>query len=111
MGGGGFDWGRGWSIQPSGLTPLHQNKSSINGAPQNPTETDPRAREVTRTQHSAKNANGIFEISVSRGFGKAVICHVFVETNLTIFNAEENCSATLATERAHINRYYTILTD
>ena len=35
--------------------------------PQNPTETDPRASEVTQTRKSAKNENGIFGISASRG--------------------------------------------
>ena len=35
--------------------------------------------EVIRTQNSAKPKNGIFRISVSRGFRKYIICHVFGE--------------------------------
>ena len=50
--------------------------------PQNPTETDPRASEVTQTQKSAKNENGIFGISASRGFRKVIICHVFGEKKI-----------------------------
>ena len=48
-------------------------------APKNPTETDPRAPEVTWTQNSAKKENGIFGISASRGNRTIVICHVFCE--------------------------------
>ena len=59
---------------------------SIHG-PQNPTKTDPRAAEVTRTQKpkigtkigKKNNENGIFGISASRGFRKIIICHVFGE--------------------------------
>ena len=38
--------------------------------------------EVTRTKISAKSANGIFGISVSRGSRKIIICHVFGQENL-----------------------------
>ena len=38
------------------LTP--KKKRLNRRAPQNPTETEPRALEVTRTQNSAKNENG-----------------------------------------------------
>ena len=55
--------------------------------PQNPTETDPRALEVTQTQKSAKNE--IFGFSVSRGFRKVIICHIFGEKKLTIFDAQK----------------------
>ena len=56
------------------LEPPPKKKGLIDG-PQNPTETDPQASEVTQTQNSAKNENGIFGISASRGFRKNIICH------------------------------------
>ena len=40
-------------MQGSGWSPP-QNKSSIDGPPKNPTETKPRAPEVTCTRNSAK---------------------------------------------------------
>ena len=50
--------------------------------PQNPTEIDPTASEVIETQKSATmNENGTFGISVSRGFRKVIICHIFGEKN------------------------------
>ena len=45
--------------------------------------------EVTRTQNSAKNENGIFGISVSRGFRKTAFAMYLVEPKSTIFNAEK----------------------
>ena len=57
--------------------------------PQNPTDTDPRASEVTQTQKLAKNENGIFGISASRGLRKIIICQIFGKKNLTIFNAQK----------------------
>ena len=57
--------------------------------PQNPTENDPRASEVTQTQKSAKNENGIFGISALRGFRKVIICHTFGEKKMTIFRAQK----------------------
>ena len=53
--------------------------------PQNPTETDPQASEVTQTQKSGKKENGIFGISASRGFRKVIICHVFGEKKIDQF--------------------------
>ena len=64
----------GGSIEPSGRTPPPKG-AQLTG-PQNPTETDPRASEVTQTQKSAKNENGIFGISASREFRKVIICRV-----------------------------------
>ena len=60
-------------------------------APQNPTETDHRATEVTQTQNSAKkkNENGIFGISASRAFRKVIICHLFGGKKNTMFNAQK----------------------
>ena len=58
---------------------------SIDAPPQNPTETDPQAPEVIQTRNSAKNENGIFGISASRGFRKVIICLGFGETNLPSF--------------------------
>ena len=47
-----------------------------------PTETNPWALELTRTQNSAKNENGIFGISAPRGSREVIICRVFDEKNL-----------------------------
>ena len=69
----------GGAIQPLWLAP--PQKGSIDGPPESPTETEPRAPEVTRTQNSAKNENGIFGISASRRFRKFTICCVFGEKN------------------------------
>ena len=68
------------------LDPPHSpKKGSIEG----PTETDPRAPGVTRAQKMAKkNEDGILGISTSRGFRKVIICHVFGEIFLPIFNAQ-----------------------
>ena len=61
--------------------------------PQNPTKTDPWSPEVTRTQDSAKNENGIFGISASRGFRTVIICHVFgAKKKLIVFNALKKLS-------------------
>ena len=46
-------------------------------------ETDPRASDVTQTQQWAKNENGLFGISASRGFTKVIICHIFVSRQLS----------------------------
>ena len=54
-------------------------------APQNPTETDPRAPELTWTPNSAKNENGIFAISASRRFRKVIACHVFGGEKIAYF--------------------------
>ena len=59
--------GGGTSMQPSGQPPP---KKALLTAPQSPTETDPWAPEVTQTQISAKNENGIFGITAWRGFRK-----------------------------------------
>ena len=66
-----------------------KKQGSIDRPPQNPTEADPWAAEVTRTQNSAKNGNGILGISASGGFREVIICHVSGERNLTIFNAQK----------------------
>ena len=44
---------------------------------------------MTRTQNSAKNENGIFGISASRGFRKGILCHVFGETKKRPFSMLE----------------------
>ena len=83
-GGAGFSFpggGGGGSIEPFGRTP--PQKGSIQD-PQNPTETDPRASEVTQTQKSGEK-RGIFGISVSRGFRKVIICHTFGEKKIDPF--------------------------
>ena len=77
LGWAGVQLGReGGSIEPTGSTPAPPKRGQLTG-PQNPTETDPRAREVAGTRKSAKNENRIFGISVSRGFRNVIICHVF----------------------------------
>ena len=76
-GGGASNW-RGGGGRGSPLAGLPQKKAQLT-APQNPTETDPRAPEVTQTQKLAKNENGIFGISASRGVRKSIACHVFGE--------------------------------
>ena len=45
-----------------------KDKEWAHDGPQSPTETDPRAPEVTRAHNSAKPENGIFGISALRGF-------------------------------------------
>ena len=62
--------------------------------PQNPNETDPRALEVTQTQKSAKNANGIFGIRPLRGLRKIIICHIFDEKNFGQFLMLKNILGT-----------------
>ena len=74
-GGRAFKRGGGGQYSPLARPPP-QKKGSIDG-PQNPTETDHQAPEVARTRKWAKNENGIFGISASRGFRKVIICHVF----------------------------------
>ena len=63
-----------WSIELSGRTPPPK-KGPIDGIP----KILPRASDVTQTQKSAKNENGIFGISASRGFRKVIICQIFGE--------------------------------
>ena len=70
-GGGGGPYG------PLARPPSHPKKGSTDGPPKTPTETDPGAPEVTRTQNSAKNDNGNWGISASREFRKVITCHVF----------------------------------
>ena len=74
--GGAFNsgGGRGFDTAP-GQTP--PKKGSIDTPPQNLTETDSWAPEVIRTHKSAKNENGVFGISASRGFRKVIMCHGF----------------------------------
>ena len=64
--------------------PLPQKRAQLTGPP-NPTETERRASEVTQTHKSAKNENGIFGISASRGFRKVIICHTFGEKKIDQF--------------------------
>ena len=63
-GGGGVDTAL-W------LDPLPPKKGSLTGPPKTYRD-DPQAPEVTRTQNSAKNENGLFGISASRGFRKII---------------------------------------
>ena len=62
-------WGGG-GIQTPGSTPSHPQKGLSCQAPENPTETDPWAPEVTR-------AHGLFGISASRGLQRGHLCHAF----------------------------------
>ena len=78
----GFQHWRGGGGRYSPLArrpPPPKKKAQLTPPPKNPTETDPQAPEVNRTQNSAKNENGIFGISAPRGFRKDIICHVFGE--------------------------------
>ena len=66
---GGFSTsGGGGRYSPLARTSKQGLKRKMDGPPKNPTKTDPRAPEVTQTENSAKNENGIFGISTSRGF-------------------------------------------
>ena len=96
LGGQAFTCARGGGgIEPPGRScPPPQKK----GAPQNPTETDPQASEVTRTQKLAKNENRIFGISASKGCRKVIICHTFSEKKFDPFSWSKNFSAPLAAE-------------
>ena len=69
VGGGGYS--------PLPPPPRPKNKS---------TETDPQASEVTWTQNSAKNENGI---SASREFRKIIICHAVSEKNWDHFQCSK----------------------
>ena len=70
-----------WTVTPLRFASCGSSLSAclcvwLNGRdPQNPTKTDSRVSEVTQTQKSAKNENGIFGISALRGFRKAITCH------------------------------------
>ena len=79
--------GKGWGIPPP--TP---KKGSIDGAPQNPTETDPRASEVTRTQKSAKTENGIF-VGISASRGRAVLNRKKKLFRYMVFSKTTACSS------------------
>ena len=76
LGWAGFQPGGGGGVDRAFWLGTPPKKSSIDRPPQNPTEADPRAPEVIQTRNSAKNENGIFGISASRGFRKIIICHV-----------------------------------
>ena len=82
--------GGGGAIEPPGWTP--PEKAQLAGPP-NPNETHPQALVETPTQKSAKNENGIFGISASRGFRKIIICHVFGDKNVDLFYAQKNSIA------------------
>ena len=76
-GGRAFQLGGGGGGRYSPLaSPPPPQKAQLMGQRRNPAKTDPRAVEVTRTQNSTKNENGILGISASRGFRKVMICHV-----------------------------------
>ena len=73
-------WGGGGGVNTAlwlEETPPDPPKKTQLTPPPNPIETDPPAPEVTWTQNSAKNRNGIFGISALRGFRKIIICDVF----------------------------------
>ena len=57
--------------------------------PRNPTETDPRAPEVTRTENLAKNEIGIFGTAGPGGAEKSFAMYL-EKNNLTIFNGQKN---------------------
>ena len=82
------NWRRGVDRAPWLDPPLPPERAQLTG-PLNPTETDFRASQVTQTQISAKNENGIFGISALRGLRKVIICHIFGEKKLTNFNAQK----------------------
>ena len=87
-GGRAFNWGAG--VDTALWLDRTPPKGSIDGPPKILRRLTPRAPEVTRTQNSAKNENGIFGISASKGFRKAIICHVFgQEKNLIFFQCPE----------------------
>ena len=70
--------------------PPSPKRAQLTEDPQNPTESDPRALEVTRIPKSAKKGNGIFGISTSRGFRRVIICHIFGEKKSTNFSAQKS---------------------
>ena len=74
-GGRAFNSGGGGVHRASWLDPPpppSQERAQLT-APQNPTETDPWAPEVTGTEHFAKSERGNLIISGSRGFRKVII--------------------------------------
>ena len=62
-------------------------KAQFAGPPKILLRLTPGSLEVT--QNSAKNENGIFGISTSRGYRKNIICHVFEGKKWTIFDAQK----------------------
>ena len=78
--------------------PSPPQKGSIDGPPQNPTETDIRAPEVTLTPNSEKNESGMFGISASRGFSKAIMCHGFSDNTNGPFSMLHQFSAPSASD-------------
>ena len=67
----------------------HPRKGLNWRALRNPTTTDPRVPEVTRTHNSAKNANGIFGISASRGFRKSSFAMYLVGEKIDHFQCSK----------------------
>ena len=87
--------GRG-STQPSGYTPPKQGLNRRPFPKILPRLTPPPlwAPQVTQTQNGAKNENGIFGISASRGFRKVIICYVFgVDKKIHRFQCSNKFSA------------------
>ena len=58
--------------------------------PQNPTETDPQASQVTQTQKPAKNENGVLESVCRGGSEKSSFAMCLVKKKWTIFNAQKH---------------------
>ena len=85
LGGRVFNW-RGGVDTARWLDPPSTKKGSTDGPPKIiPRLTPGPWRWTNRTQNSAKNENGIFGISSSRGFRKSIICHVFGEKKIDHF--------------------------
>ena len=90
---GGLSTPRGGSISPLARPPPSPKKRSID-RPFKSYQDTPPGPEVTWTQNSAANENGILGISASRGFRKNhhLPC-IWWGGKLTIFNAHKNFSA------------------
>ena len=95
-GGRAFNW-RGEGVDRA--TWLDPPQKRLNGrAPQNPTETEPRAPEVARARNSAKKKkeNEIFGISASRGFRMTSFAMYLVEGKFDHFQWSKKLSVPLA---------------
>ena len=89
--------GGGGSIQPSGCTPPSPQKGLSRRAPKNPTEIDPRALEVTRTQIRQKMKMGFLESACQGGSEKSSFAMSLVKKNGP-FSMLKKTSALLAPE-------------
>ena len=99
-GGRAFNWEGGGRFSPLASPPPSPKKGSIDGAPKNPTETDPRAPEVTQTRNSAKKKmKRVFLESARRGGSeRSSFAMYLVKQKIEHFQCSKRFSAPSAPE-------------